>query len=297
MAIVGRRHILAALVFVQSGVAPAADLDPLPPPLSTPVAAKASLAEPDWVVTIGGEIRADPAWPGAPTTLYMPGGYPLFNIRKPGEPPFFFGARDGFGVPFYGSGPLEIGPVGTINFPRYSSQYAQLRGLGDIGWGVELGAYAQYWPVSWLRIRGELRQGIGSETGQTGNLYIDAVVPVGQFRFSGGPRFTAETTAALSPYFSVTPAQAAGSGGFGFPALTPYNVSGGFYSVGGGSQVEYFFDPRWQVHAIFEYERITGSAANSPLVTMRGSPNQYTIGAGATYSFTMHPLFHVGTLF
>ena len=44
-------------------------------------------------------------------------------------------------------------------------------------------------------------------------------------------------------------------------------------------------------YAIFEYERLTGSAANSPLVTMRGSPNQFTLGVGATYTFGMHPLF------
>jgi len=42
---------------------------------------------------------------------------------------------------------------------------------------------------------------------------------------------------------------------------------------------------------LVEYERITDSAANSPLVTMRGSPNQFTIGLGATYAFGMHPLW------
>jgi outer membrane protein len=38
-----------------------------------------------------------------------------------------------------------------------------------------------------------------------------------------------------------------------------------------------------------EYERLTGSAADSPLVTVRGSPDQLTFGVGATYSFSMHP--------
>jgi len=42
---------------------------------------------------------------------------------------------------------------------------------------------------------------------------------------------------------------------------------------------------------LVEYERITDSAANSPLVTMRGSPNQFTFGLGATYTFSMHPLW------
>jgi MipA family protein len=293
MVFVRWRFAVAALLAVHGGAAAAADLDQS----VSPFVGKSAAATSDWVVTIGGELRADPAWPGAPTTLYQPGGYPLFNIRKPGDPPFFFGARDGFGVPLVDRGQLEFGPVGTINWPRYGSQYAQLRGLGDVDWAVELGAYAQYWPTSWLRIRGELRQGVGAETGQTGDLFVDAIVPAGQFRFSGGPRLTVQSAAALSPYFSITPAQAAASGASGFAPLTPYNVSGGFYSYGGGSQVEYFFNRQWQVHAIFEYERITGSAADSPLVTMRGSPNQYTVGAGATYTFNMRPLFDVHPLF
>lgn len=291
MAVVRRRLFVVALLFAPSGFAAAADLDQSTPPVT------AKAAAPDWVVTIGAEFREYPAWPGAPTSLYMAGGYPLFNIRKPGDPPFFFGARDGFGVPILDLGQLQFGPVGTINWPRYSSDYAQLRGLGDVGWAVELGAYAQYWAAPWLRIRAELRQGVGAETGQTGNLYVDAIVPAGQFRLSAGPRLTAQSSAALSPYFSITPAQAAASGVAGFAPLTPYNVSGGFYSYGAGSQVEYFFNPQWQAHAIVEYERITGSAADSPLVTMRGSPNQFTFGLGAAYTFNMRPLVDLHSLF
>ena len=68
------------------------------------------------------------------------------------------------------------------------------------------------------------------------------------------------------------------------------------YSYGAGSQIEYFWNPQWQTHALFEYERITGSAADSPLVTMRGSPNQFTFGVGATYTFGMHPMFNLHSL-
>jgi opacity protein-like surface antigen len=65
----------------------------------------------------------------------------------------------------------------------------------------------------------------------------------------------------------------------------------GFFSYGAGGQVEYFLNRQWSVHAITEYERITGSSANSPLVTVRGSPNQLTFGLGATYTFNMRPLW------
>jgi len=37
--------------------------------------------------------------------------------------------------------------------------------------------------------------------------------------------------------------------------------------------------------AVTRVERLLGDAANSPLVTVRGSPNQTTVGIGASYSF------------
>ena len=36
---------------------------------------------------------------------------------------------------------------------------------------------------------------------------------------------------------------------------------------------------------ILEYDRLVGDAADSPLVQIRGTPNQTTLGAGFTYSF------------
>ena len=70
-----------------------------------------------------------------------------------------------------------------------------------------------------------------------------------------------------------------------------YNATGGFYSYGAGGEIEYIFNRQWQVTLWSNASGITNSAANSPLVTMRGSPNQFTFGLGATYTFTMHPLW------
>jgi len=91
---------------------------------------------------------------------------------------------------------------------------------------VQAGAFAEYWPVQWLRLRSEVRQGIGGETGVTGDVFLDAIVPVGQFRLSAGPRLTAQSTAAISPYFSITPAQSIGSTAAGLPALPVYHADG-----------------------------------------------------------------------
>ena len=262
MLVVRWRAAAAALLFLLPAIAGAADLPPPGP--AAPSIAKAPAVD-DWLVTIGGEARAVPAWPGSPTNFYQYTGVPLFALQKPGDPPFLFNARDSFGFTVLDFGDAQIGPAGQLVFPRYNYQYSQLNGMGEVPWALQLGGFAQYWAFPWLRLRGELRQGIGGETGVTGNLFADAVAPVGQWRFSGGPRFTAQTTGAVSPYFSITPTQSAATG------LPVYAATGGFYSWGAGGQVEYFWNRQWSAHAIVEYERITGSAADSPLVTLRGS--------------------------
>ena len=100
-----------------------------------------------------------------------------------------------------------------------------------------------------------------------------------RFTVSAGPRFTLESTKATSPYFGIDAVQAMATG------LPMFDAKGGAHSVGAGAQVSYRIDPQWEVHSYVEYQRLLGDAAASPLVTLRGSPNQTTIGIGASYSF------------
>ena len=67
--------------------------------------------------------------------------------------------------------------------------------------------------------------------------------------------------------------------------LPIFNAQGGAHSYGAGALVSYRFNRQWEVHSYVEYQRLLGDAAASPLVTLRGSPNQTTIGIGASYSF------------
>jgi MipA family protein len=264
----------------------AADL-PAQTPAAVPAASVAAV--PDWIVTVGVELRIGPKWAGAPDGTFGLTGGPLFSIRKAGTPPEYFGPRDSFGFTALDLGQIKLGPAVQFVWPRKASSDTALNGLGDVNLALQAGGFVEYWPAQWLRLRGEVRQGFGGEKGVTGDLFLDGIVPAGQFRFSAGPRVTAQSTAALGPYFSITQAQSTNSTVAGLPALPVYQVSGGLYSYGAGSQVEYFFNPQWAAHGFVEYQRLTGSAADSPLVTQRGSPNQLTFGLGATYAFTTHP--------
>jgi MipA family protein len=278
---------LVGRVLIAPALAGAADLPAQTPSVSQAVA---TAAVPDWIVTVGGELRVEPAWPGARDGSFRyPIPSPLFSIRKVGTQPDYFGPRDSFGFTILDLGQIKIGPAVQIAWPRRASKDEALNGLGDVDFAVQAGGFAEYWPVQWLRLRSEVRQGFGGETGVTGDLFLDAIIPAGQFRFSAGPRLTAQSTAAVSPYFSITPAQSIGSTVAGLPALPVYHADGGLYSYGAGSQVEYFFNQQWAAHGFIEYQRLTGSAADSPLVIQRGSPNQVTFGLGATYAFVTHP--------
>jgi outer membrane protein len=280
------------LVVVAPSLAAAADLPPQAPLPPTAPAAYVP-AVPDWIVTIGAEGRIIPAFPGAADKKLGWSALPLFSIRQAGTPPDFFGPRDSFGFNIINTGMFQFGPALQFVNRRKASDYAELNGLSDVDYAAQVGAFANFWPVSWLRLRGEVRQGIGGETGVTGDVFLDAVVPLGQWTLSAGPRVTLQTSAATSPYFSITAAQALAADTLqpNLGKLSAYNAGGGLYSYGAGAQLQYAFNETWTAHAFVEYQRLTDSAADSPLVTQRGSPNQLTYGLGATYSFNMHPLW------
>jgi outer membrane protein len=232
----------------------------------------------DWTVTIGGEGKLGPAFEGAKQYTVSP--VPIFSIQRTGTPVRFRSPRDSASIALFDFGGFRAGPALRIIPARTASSYSALNGLSNVNLAVELGGFAEYFPVDWFRTRVEVREAFGGINGLVADVNADFIVPVlERFTVSGGPRFTWESTGATAPYFSVTPAQAIGSG------LSVYDASGGPYAAGAGAQLRYQFNPQWEVHSYVEYDRLLGSVAASPLVTTRGSPNQLKVGIGASYSF------------
>lgn len=246
--------------------------------------ARAEPASADWTVTLGAEGRVLPAYEGSSSSMLRP--FPLFEVRRAGKPASFRSPRDGFSFGILDYGRFIAGPTTKVRFERKESSDTNLRGLGDVAWAFEAGAFAEYWAADWLRTRVELRQGIGGHRGLVSDVTADLVVPVTkQLTFSGGPRMTLATAAATSPYFSITPAQSAASG------LPVYDAGGGIRSLGAGAQARYEWSPQWATHMFIEYERLAGDAANAPLVTRYGTRDQIQVGLGVTYSFNMRGLW------
>jgi MipA family protein len=233
----------------------------------------------DWTVTLGAEGRLEPLFQGSSRERLRP--YPIFAVRRYGTPEPFRGPRDGLDVAVIDGGNYQIGPVGQFVYSqRDKADSPAVRSLGNVPWAAEVGVFAQYWWVPWLRTRTEVRQGFHGHHGVVADIMTDAVVPVSpQWTLSAGPRLTLATTPAVSPYFNITPAQSLASG------LPIYDTKGGIRSYGAGAQARYLWTPQWATHVFVEYERLSGEPADSPLVTQKGSPDQVTIGFGATHSF------------
>ena len=233
----------------------------------------------DWTVTLGAEGREEPLFQGSSRERLRP--YPIFAVRRYGTPEPFRGPRDGLDVALIDEAKFQMGPVGQFVWSqRENANSPAVRSLGNVPWAAEVGIFAQYWWVPWLRTRTEVRQGFHGHHGIVSDITTDAVVPVGpQLTLSAGPRLTLATTPALTPYFNITPAQSVRSG------LPIYDTKGGLRSYGVGAQARYLWTPQFATHVFVEYERLSGEPAGSPLVTQKGSPDQVTFGFGATQSF------------
>ncbi|KRP93350.1 hypothetical protein AOQ72_27430 [Bradyrhizobium yuanmingense] len=245
------------------------------PPLELPMLPSPSG---NWTVMvgIGGEYR--PEFAGSNNGKFLP--IPIFSIRRAGSIDQFRGPRDSASIALLDVGNFRAGPAFKYVASRKADKYAELTGLGNVDAAYELGGFVEYYPVDWLRLRSELRQGMGGHTGTVADVSADVIVPLIQrLTISAGPRFTWKSTNATAPYFGVDAVQALASG------LPRYDARGGAHSVGFGSQISYRINPQWEVHAYVEYQKLLGDVADSPLVKLRGSSNQTTVGLGASYSF------------
>jgi outer membrane protein len=233
----------------------------------------------DWTVTLGVQGKVQPAFEGAKKYEIEP--VPVFSLRRSGTAARFSSPFDGASISLIDVGGFHFGPAGKYKPGRKEGDYpAELRGLGDVDFAIEAGFFAEYWPGDWLRTRVEVRRGFGGHEGFVADFSADLIRSFDErWTLSVGPRLSLVDSNALTPYFGISPTQSALSG------LPAFDAKGGLHSVGAGTQVRYRWSPQWEVRGYVEYSRLLGDAASSPLVTERGSPDQFTFSLGVSYSF------------
>lgn len=231
-----------------------------------------------WTVTVGIGGQMQPVYPGASRTEFNP--FPMVSVRRAGTNRAFRSMRDNASFAIIESRGFRAGITGTYRTARKASNFAEIHGLRDVPFTVEVGGFAEYYPTDWLRGRAEVRRGFNGHEGVVAEFAIDAIVPLAeQVSFAFGPRYTVMSDNAANTYFSVSAAESLASG------LPAYDAKGGSNAVGVGGQLRYAINRQWDAIAWVEYDRLLGGAANSPIVTVNGSRDQLKYGLGATYSF------------
>jgi len=227
-------------------------------------------------VGLGGEIK--PKFVGSDELEFGP----LWNVDVArGTNPFAFGSPDdSFGIRLFSKGGFTIGPSANIEWKRKESDVGVP--VGTVKTTVEVGGFADYQPSETIRLRAELRKGIGGHDGLVGSLGADRIWRDGdRYVFSIGPRVLFSDAKYQRAYFGVDGSAALASG------LPAYRPSGGIYALAASSGLSYQFNPRFGAFGYARYERLVGDAGKSPIVRDLGSRNQLSGGIGLSYTFTV----------
>jgi outer membrane scaffolding protein for murein synthesis (MipA/OmpV family) len=242
-----------------------------------------------WAITVGAAPLVGPAFQGSDTIALSI--FPDFRVNYKDR--FFFSIPDGLGYNIVNTRNWKIGPLVKIRFGRDEDKGGNpfmvtagsddLQGLGDVGVAGEAGGFVQY---SWnkVRTRVELRQGFGAHDGWvadwTASFFGTRKLPgMGSTIYSFGPRMTFGSGDFVDPYFGIDAQQSANSG------LTRFSASTGLYSAGISGSLVKAVNERLAVTAFASYDRLLGDVADSPLVRVRGSENQFVVGVAVGYRF------------
>lgn len=204
---------------------------------------------------------------------------PIFSIRRPDEREWLNLPGDNGGPALIKTERFRFGPSLNIVSERNESDSDILRGLGDVDTAYEVGAYAEFWPGSFLRTRLELRRGFKGHEGVVVDLSADAVWhPMERLRFTIGPRVSLANDEYMETYFGVSSDQSGSSG------LAAFDAKGGLHSVSVASSLTYKWTESWSTIGFAEVGKLVGDAADSP-ITKRGSDDVLTVGVALTYTF------------
>jgi outer membrane protein len=234
--------------------------------------------ENDVRVRVGLGVQSRPEFLGADEN----GWAPLWDVAiKRGTDPFDFEAPDdSFDIKLFTRGGFSLGPSANVQNGRKRSEVDAP--IGKVSTTFEAGIFAQYEVNDSIRLRGELRKGLGGHEGTAASLGGDYYWRDGdRYLFSIGPRLLLSDARYQRAWFGVNAETSADL------ALAQYRPGGGLYALAGTSGMTYQFSRDFGLFGFVRYERLIGDAARSPIVREFGSRNQVSGGLGLTYSFTI----------
>lgn len=207
---------------------------------------------------------------------------PLWDVAvKRGPGPFDFEAPDdNFDIKLFSTGRFSAGPVANLQGGRKESDVKAA--IGKVATTFEAGGFVQYEVSQSIRLRAEVRKGIGGHGGLVGSLGADHVWRDGdRFLVSIGPRLMLSNGRYQRAWFGIDAAASGASG------LREFRPGRGPYAIAAVSGLTYQFSKDVGLFGFARYERLVGDAARSPVVRELGSRNRLSAGAGLSYSFSI----------
>jgi outer membrane scaffolding protein for murein synthesis (MipA/OmpV family) len=216
------------------------------------------------------------------------------NVKIDFNDQFFLSVKEGVGYNVVHSNGWRVGPLvkyvferkedGSNPFRVAGNKSTALKGLGNVDATIECGGFAEYSyePFSY---KIELRKGIDGHKGMIGEAsinYSGAIKRLGPpIVYAFGSRATFTDSEYINAYFGINQPQSVSSG------LNRYDAGGGFVSYGiGGFMLIPLYSPV-SVSVFGGYDRLGNEVADSPLITQRGSENQFSIGLSVAYKFDL----------
>lgn len=181
----------------------------------------------------------------------------------------------------------QYGPAVQLRLGRNDVDDPVVARIHEIDTTVEAGGFFGYEYIAPGAVPYRLRGGVNVMTNagiQYGGVRVAANgsfwMPVSPRALLGlGLGMTWVSRSFNQTYFGVTQADSAASG------LPVYSPGGGLEQYTGWLAAIYRIDKHWFVGAMVYMQRITGDAADSPIVSQRGTRNQVTYGAGVAYAW------------
>lgn len=285
-----RSIVATGLVVLASSVglatmASAADMSVGAPSTASATVSAPAAVDREWTITVGGYVMAQPDYMGSDD--YEAAFRPIISISRADKLSRWRSFNDNPSIALYDTGTVEAGITGKVDWKRDAGDSDDLRGLDDVDYAYEIGGYAQWYPVDWLRLRADLRYGFGGFEGAVADFAIDAIYFTdfwGGMAISAGPRMTLASSGYIDAYYGITPEESASAIALG-NNLGTYEAGGGLYSVGFGGQILKRFTPAILGSVFAEYKYLADDAADSPLVVQNGDRNQFQAGVSLSYTF------------
>lgn len=226
------------------------------------------------VFTLRYGVDSTPEYPGSSENeTWHDFGLKLHYLR-------LFGHEFGHPDPDHEKYGFRLRPAMRIVNGRDPSENPELAGTDYLYPTIEVGIGAVYTHRK-FEIYGDALYGLFGHEDWTGRIGGDyRMYPNDRMEIRFGPRLFFGTDSYAEKYYSVSAAESLTSG---FPV---YNASGGLLRVGAEASINYDIRDKWDFTAAVGYDRLIGSAGDSPFVTVAGSEDQWTARIGFTRAFS-----------